>query len=539
MPASRFTKDTALPKLPITQPLAHIGATCGLSFMLVLPWLNPVATGPSPSVYPWIMSTACSAVLWLCRTQLTARLIASTWLLAAMASAGMGLLQYFGYAYFFSGWLHNTGLGEAFANLRQRNQFATLTSVGLLALLFLAAVQKKSSSETGQANVWWLFPSIALLALGNATSSSRTGMLQWCLILALTVLWATPRQRRLVWLSAGALTSYAMATLALPLVLEASTGSPSGGLLARFVEVPGCGSRRVLWTNVLHLIAEKPWTGWGWGELDYAHFVTPYSSERFCDILDNAHNLPLHLAVELGMPAAIVLCGAAVWWAWRNAPWAEVQPSRQMAWGVLAVIGLHSLLEYPLWYGPFQLAVGLSLLMLWRTFRAAAQSGDDANPEHPSALVLNTQLARIADCIAVGVCLALLAAAAWDYWRVGQLYLPANERSQAYRENTPNKVRGSWLFQDQVQFAELTTVPLERQNAAQRYAQSQKLLHFSPEPRVIEAAIESAVMLGRDAEALFYLQRYQAAFPDSYAAWSKKQGASQGTSDFNVEGVIP
>ena len=28
--------------------------------------------------------------------------------------------------------------------------------------------------------------------------------------------------------------------------------------------------------------------------MDYAHFVTLYPGERFCDILDNAHNLPLH-----------------------------------------------------------------------------------------------------------------------------------------------------------------------------------------------------------------------------------------------------
>ena len=40
-----------------------------------------------------------------------------------------------------------------------------------------------------------------------------------------------------------------------------------------------------------------------------------------------------------------------------------------MAWAVLAVIGLHSLLEYPLWYGPFQIAFGLCLAWLWLTGR--------------------------------------------------------------------------------------------------------------------------------------------------------------------------
>jgi hypothetical protein len=45
------------------------------------------------------------------------------------------------------------------------------------------------------------------------------------------------------------------------------------------------------------------------------------------------------------------------------------------------------------------------------------------------------------------------------------------------------------------------------------------LLHFSPEPRVVERLIESAVMLGRDDEAVFYLERFKAAFPQAHAAW--------------------
>jgi O-antigen polymerase len=43
------------------------------------------------------------------------------------------------------------------------------------------------------------------------------------------------------------------------------------------------------------------------------------------------------------------------------------------------------------------------------------------------------------------------------------------------------------------------------------------LLHFSPEPRVIEKLIDSAVLLGRSDEAQYYRLRYQAAFPDNRA----------------------
>ncbi|NZA01899.1 O-antigen ligase family protein [Ottowia beijingensis] len=87
-----------------------------------------------------------------------------------------------------------------------------------------------------------------------------------------------------------------------------------------------CGSRLILWRNVLHLIGLKPWTGWGWGELDYAHYITLYEGARFCHILDNAHNLPLHLAVELGVPVALAVCGLVAWLVWRGRPWAEQHP---------------------------------------------------------------------------------------------------------------------------------------------------------------------------------------------------------------------
>ncbi len=486
--------------------------------LLWIPWLNPIASGPSPSVYPWLIAAACSILLLSIRSKLTASLIAWGWLFAALVSAAMGVMQYFGFAQNMGVWVHTAGLGDAFANLRQRNQFATLTSIGLVALMWFESTPTRyAPGETG-GSTWKSYFSISavlLLSLGNAASSSRTGMLQWCLIAALTTWWAYRSRIRVVGICALALGAYALSALALPGLLEQWTGTPRGGLLARFAEDPGCGSRHVLWTNVIHLIAQKPWTGWGWGELDYAHFVTLYPGERFCDILDNAHNLPLHLAVELGLPFAFVAIGSLAWWVWRNRPWAETSATRQMAWSVLAVIAVHSMLEYPLWYGPFQLAVVLSAGLLW--CRPTQQV--ETRCSMGLRVFLFTALPKIGTWAVAPLCLVFLAGFGWDYWRVCQLYLEPKDRAASYRENTFSKVRDSWFFQDQVQFAALLTGPVERQFAAVQFQQATNLIHFSPEPRVIEAVIESAVMLGKDQEALYYLQRYQAAFPQEYAAW--------------------
>ena len=92
-------------------------------------------------------------------------------------------------------------------------------------------------------------------------------------------------------------------------------------------------------------------------------------------------------------------------------------------------------------------------------------------------------------------------------------------------DNTLEKISGSWLFADQVRFARLMTTELRPANAAEVHALATGLLHFSPEARVVEKVIESAVMLGRDAEASDYLSRYRSAFPKEHAAWSRTNRA--------------
>lgn len=485
---------------------------------MLLPWLNPFAPGPTPGVGPLLFSWLCSVVLvvaWTfwgseATTEHAARAIATAWLCAALLSCLAGMLQYFGQSPALAPWVSLTGMGEAYGNLRQRNQFATLTSVGLLALLWQVAQPQPHPARWG---VWLV--GAALLSLGNAASGSRTGLLQWGVIVLLLVLWRTRAPRRALAVGLAAVLLYVAAVRGLPWLLEATTGFQAAGLMGRLNEDVGCSSRRVLWANVLHLITLKPWLGWGWGELDYAHFVTPYPGERFCDILDNAHNLPLHLAVEAGVPLAALICSLLVRQVWVARPWRAAGANRQLAWGVLAVIALHSLVEYPLWYGPFQLAAGLGVWLLWREAVPAKSSME------------KTALARVFIGVVATVLIAFIAYTAWDYRRISQLYVAYDARVAAYRDNTLEKARSSWLFQEQVGFAELSTTALQPEIAAYLHASARWLLHFSPEPRVAQKLIDSATLLGRSEEARFFAERYQAAFPQSYQDWVAASGRDE------------
>ena len=464
-----------------------------LGVLLVLPWLAPWSPSPQPNTVPLLVSWACIGLLLLWATRIQALDVARAWAIAALVSSVMGLIQYFGAAEVFSPWLHVTALGEANANLRQRNQLATLLAIGMLAVLWWQA----HGLHTRHA-LWML----TLLAIGNAATTSRTGLLHMLLVCGLVMFWAwrsrSPVLRLSRPLAFWTLAVYLLANWGLPWCLSVLTGQDVIDALTRMGHNDGCGSRRVLWANVIELIGQKPWTGWGWGELKYAHYITAYEGgpdKRFCEILGNAHNLPLHLAVTLGLPitAALGLALLATL-AWAR-PWMSASPTHQWAWSVLAVIGLHSLLEFPLWYGPFQMAVLLCAVLL-----LMPASGGSAGSWRGLPLIS-------------GLLLALVCLVGADYARARQIYMPASQRWPVWRDDPLGAARSSWFFQRSATFAELTLTRVTPENAPWVLGTSLEMLHYSPEPKVVRQLILSAQMLGRQDLVALHSARWQAAFP--------------------------
>ena len=463
----------------------------GLGVLLTLPWLEPWAPSPLANVVPLLISWTCIGLLMVFGQRLRPLDIAKAWALAALISSAIGLLQYFDLAAWFSPWVHATDhLGEAMGNLRQRNQLATLTSMGIVAVLWW------DRHGLQRSHTWWM---LALLALGNAATNSRTGLLQMLLVFGLVIWWSRsglPSQRHLSWrLALAALSMYAISIWILPQLLSMNTGQDSLNAFSRLGNDDGCGSRKILWHNVMDLIAQKPWWGWGWGELKYAHYTTTYPGARFCSILGNAHNTPLHLAFVFGVPVAalimLVLLGVIL----RQRPWRSSQMQHQLAWGVLAVIGLHSLLEFPLWYGPFQMAVLLCIALLW--------------PQGQNASLMARKILRIAG-IAIVATTAFIAV---DYARVRQIFIPASQRLSIWPSDAQTLANSSLLFHTTADFAVFSLTPVTAENAAQMLQTGQNMLHYSPEPLVIRKVIEAAKAVGDLPTAERHQALMNAAFP--------------------------
>ena len=482
---------------------------------IALAWLQPWAPPPSPSVPGLVTAWGMSGLLWLgihrwrparpaaasassCLTLLACLLGLSLWAIAwvpfvdraligglwgsvlcifvaylvgrqtdmvtpiakslvwvALACAVMGGVQYAGWAQTPGDgfdWLHASPQRDAYANLRQRNQFGSLMALGLAAWLYL------------QPPSWQRIPlfhwlQLGLLSLGAVISCSRAGAISWLALAALAAMGYGKHR----WRAQGSAWLAPVVAVGLFVLLSAvlTTLAP---LETQAEGLDVCESRLVLWRNALELSLQRPWTGWGWGEFDHAMATQPLTGTRFCGIVAHAHNLPLQLMVEWGWPIAWCLMACAGMWLWRRRRSLATSSSALLGWALLLPLTVHSLLEFPLWYGPFQMSLGLALGMV-------------AGPAAGSVSAKAQTATR-------GLAVLLVAGAGWgavDYLRVSQPYLPSHLRMPHAQTAPLVEADQTFWFRNAVDFIQLTTtgVPQEDQKAL-----AERLMHYSPEPAV-------------------------------------------------------
>ena len=182
------------------------------------------------------------------------------------------------------------------------------------------------------------------LVLAVVLSASRTGMLA-VLILAF---WGA-LDRKLSRASK-------LSLLATPLMLVlcwwlisfwANAGGHAFGAESRLAEGAGSPSRLAILANAWELLKSNPLTGVGWGQFNLAWSMSPFP-QRPIAFFDHTHNLPMQLAVELGLPLSLTMLGLLGWALWKAfSIKAQGQEAlmRRCAFMLVLMIGLHSLLE--------------------------------------------------------------------------------------------------------------------------------------------------------------------------------------------------
>ncbi|MDP1657973.1 MAG: Wzy polymerase domain-containing protein [Methylotenera sp.] len=253
-----------------------------------------------------------------------------------------------------------TGYGA----VAQANHFADYMALATTSLIYLYAKQRMSLVRFFVALV--LF--IALLTLSGSRST-------WLYLGALTILGialqavaikqqsGTPQKRSLVRTCLLLIPVFAIVQSILHFTgIGALGGLPAERLFEAINHADGLGLRWQIWLESWRMFLQSPWLGIGAGQTAWQSFLLLNTSGTAgsVGVFEHAHNLLLHLLTEMGIAAPLLVIVGIVAWI-RGIQWREFTLETWWMLGLLVVIGLHSMLDNPLWYAYF---LGIAAFLL-------------------------------------------------------------------------------------------------------------------------------------------------------------------------------
>lgn len=234
--------------------------------------------------------------------------------------------------------------GAVMANVAQANILTSYLWLGIASAILLAE----------QARLTRLQALICILLLGSAAglAGSRMALLHGFGLLAAALLLFRHEQ--------PAIRIQRLLLLGLALITVVSVwrffpgrGASAMGRLARPV-VSG-DARLDLWRDTLTLIRDHPWLGNGIGNFPWRMVEAAARAPQGAAThpgAEHAHNIFLQLAADFGMPLALAALLFMLVWLVKAY---RMPANRGALWGgsVFIILGIHSLLEYPLWYANY------------------------------------------------------------------------------------------------------------------------------------------------------------------------------------------
>jgi len=477
-----------------------------LPFALAALLMAHGAWGPSPYfgqalgaalylVWAGGLIIAARALLRECGEQAVFTAIAAGLAGGALLSALAGIIQHFNWVTPLNAYIARPTGSAIFGNLAQPNHFASQVALGLFSLAYL--------SRNGR-RVWLLAGALPLLfVLGLSGSRSVWLYLIAAFALAFALRMAAPQDQsgKRLFLACGV---FIIAFRALQELLDAGLLRPPDRVVVTaterlFSEAASVSDRYSLWQTAWTVFLEHPLAGSGWGTFSarYFDFMTRQEIAGPFDLFRNAHNILLHFLAETGLVGALLLAAPLLWWL-RHAFRGVWDAGRWWLLATVAVLALHSLLEYPLWYAYF---LGVAALLLGIA----------------PAPALRLQLARVGRPLALAVMVvgAFNLATLWqDYREFEQVFRPSSRdaRAGSYSE-TMARLHRNPLLTAHVELASALPLAADEADLQQRIFLTERAFGFAPLATLAYRQVLLLALAGRLPEAQALLLRARRAYP--------------------------
>ena len=280
--------------------------------------------------------------------------LAAFMLLGTELSALAGILQHYRWHTLLDAVITSKNGMAVYGNMAQPNHYANYITMGLVSLGFLRL----------QLRSWQVVLLAVPLLFVLVLSGSRSSWLYLLSMAALAFLWQRREQscRHLLNYTLLLLLGFGLMHWVVQIPwLAGASGSLT--TVQRLFSGDSSGSIRLyLWHESWLIFSQFPILGAGLGQYAWQHFqmVPLLQAANISGLYNNAHNLVMQLAAEMGLAGVLILFGTLGMWLWQSvrAPFTIYH-----WWGytVLLVLGIHSMLEYPLWYAYF---MGIAAILL-------------------------------------------------------------------------------------------------------------------------------------------------------------------------------
>ncbi|MCI3203710.1 MULTISPECIES: O-antigen ligase family protein [Pandoraea] len=369
-----------------------------------------------------------------------------------------------------------------FGNMYQPNHLATYLSLASAGAFYLWYQRKLPA--------WAFLIACAAFDIGICLTGSRTPWLQLALLSAfgLWLVWMerseeTRNMRRSMrwFVPAAILPMLALMTVCVGWANIAWGWHLEGSAVARMQHAGQVTGRVILWEYGLTIFREHWFFGAGWSNYIDAQFAL-VDKLGPVEMADNAHNVLIDLLAKIGIVGALaVLLPLAFWFARavRNIKTAPIA----LAFVLLGMLAIHSLLEYPQHYA-FFLLPAMFLLGFCET--------------KPIESVSSAATGAINGVIVLFACVAI----PWlygDYQRVEVAYRAG--KIEAYRTDP------ALFFAPYGDYAVTGALYLSKDQLDEKLAAHREALALGAGPTMIKRYVVLLALAGRDDEALQDVQR--------------------------------
>lgn len=457
-------------------------------------------------------------------------------------SAAVGVMQHYEIRTFLDVFIAAKNNAAVSGNVAQTNHFANHISLALASLVFLFAV--------GKLRAWTATPLALPLLFVLPLSGSRSPWLYLFVLLALALwlIWqhgrATPQARRLVLATVLLLAGFTLMQWLVRLPWFIGSTGIITSVDRMFDQASGTAIRFYLWREAWQMFIQAPLLGVGWGQYAWHHFqlLTVFQNPEITGVYNNAHNLIMQLLAETGLAGTLpIITGITIWLLGLRRSSFDLALWWLLA--LLAIIGIHSLLEFPLWYGHF---LGLCAVFM-------GMSETRFLPLHLP------RLGRLAILLILVMFGGLMAMIERDFRQFSVVMPTPGSKSKSLDMGDIvelQKLHQKTLLSPYVDFALASVMELNSENLDIKLAVNQRVMHFNPSgPITYKQAILLALKGEHDA-AIRQAESAVAAYPYDFTqfaallrllaeknpgtltgltAWANKKAARNNADGFQTE----